>query len=358
MIHVIHGAEEFLRARRLAEIRERIGPADLLALNTTTLEGEKLSLNELQHAVEAVPFLCERRLVVVQRLLKRLGQRGRATKGDRADELSRLCALLDRLPETTELVFIEEEPLAETHPVLRHLAARIQSGEVRLHRCDAPSPRELPAWIRAHARTKGVEITGQAANALADAIGPNLRLIDTELEKLAVHAGRSGRITAQDVEALVPYVQTETVFRLTDAIAERRLGDAFALLYRMRAAGMAAPYLLTMMDRQFRILLQVQELAREGLSPAQIASRIRQREFVVKRALGQCRRWRPAELYAAFEHLLATDLAIKTGRIDEESALELLLITLLQRGLRSSATQTAPLSPGRGSAGAGAFLGL
>ncbi len=329
MIHLIHGEEEFLRSRQLAAIRQQAGPSDLVELNTTELAGDRVTLGELQNAADAVPFLCARRLVIVHNGLKRLaGQMGDKSQ---PTELEKLLSYLDRVPHTTDLIFVEGQKLDHQHPVLRHLLALEQAGRAYIHLCPAPTPRDLPQWVKNHARTKGVAISSEAAAALADAIGPDLRLIDAELEKLVAYVSPRQRIDAADVEAIVPYAQAGNVFHLADAIAERRAGSAFALLRRLRDSGSPAPYLITMIQRQFRILLQVSELTRAATPFDEIVSRLGLRDFMVRRAQQQARHWTLSELVDAFQLLLSTDLTIKTGQLDEDTALDLLLVALISR---------------------------
>lgn len=323
MIHLIHGEEEFLRSRQLAVIRQQAGPSELIELNTIELAGDRVTLSELQNAADAVPFLCEHRLVVVHNGLRRWSSQ--------PAEMERLLSYLGRLPQTTELIFVEEQRLDPRHPILRHLLALEQAGQARVYLCLAPSPRELPQWVRDHARGKGVVISPEAATALADAIGPDLRLMDVELDKLIAYVSPRRRVEKADVHAVVPYAQTGNIFHLADAIAERRTRQAFALLRRLRDSGSPAPYLITMIQRQFRILLQVSELTRAGVPFDEIVSRLGLRDFTVRRAQQQARHWMPSELIDAFQLLLSADLAIKTGQLDEDTALDLLLVALISR---------------------------
>ena len=64
--YVFHGADEFTRAETLADFKRRLGPPDTVDLNTTLLDGARLTLAELRHACDTVPFLAEKRLVIVQ----------------------------------------------------------------------------------------------------------------------------------------------------------------------------------------------------------------------------------------------------------------------------------------------------
>jgi DNA polymerase-3 subunit delta len=329
MIDLIHGEDEFLRSRRLAEIKRRAGPAELVSLNTTELDGAHLAASALHAAADAAPFLAERRLVIVHGLPKASGR----TKAEETAPSAQLAPLLDYLghePSTTDLILVEDQTLPSDHPLLRRLQALAKDGSARISLCRPPAPRELAEWIRDHAQGKGVSIAPAATQALADAIGPDLRLIDVELDKLIAYVGAGNDITRRDVETLVPYVQAASIFKLLDAIAEQREAEAFCLLRRLREAGAAGPYLLTMIGRQIRILLQVAELQAEGKSTVQIAERLRLREFMVQNAARQALTLSAAQLVAALDLTLATDVAIKSGQQDEDTALVLLVNDLLQ----------------------------
>ncbi|GAB4561174.1 MAG: DNA polymerase III subunit delta [Anaerolineae bacterium] len=337
MIHVIHGDQEYLRSEALNKIKAALGDPDLVAVNTTELEGPSTSLDAIRDAASTVPFLAAKRLVIVHDYLSRLASG--------TDEQSKaLIDYLPQTPDTTELVFIDGTTLDSRHPVLVALRELQRQGRANITLCATPAPREQAAWaqqwIRARAASLGKVISPEATVALADALGTDLRALASELDKLALYVGDRRRIELADVEALVSYTQAASIFRLTDAIAERRAATAYELLDRLRQEGAAAPYLITMIQRQFRILLQVAVLAARGSSNADIARRLKLRDFIVRRARDQARHWTRDQLLAAFLLLRDTDHAIKTGQMDEDTALDLLLADLLRRAVPSHARAT------------------
>src|SRR5919108_3400606 len=99
MLYLLYGPDEFARSEALAQIKASL-PPDLADLNMSVLEGRKLKLDTLIAACEAFPFIADRRLVIVQDLLKH------QKAGKERDELR---ANLERLPPTCDLVFIERE---------------------------------------------------------------------------------------------------------------------------------------------------------------------------------------------------------------------------------------------------------
>ncbi|HEY4723849.1 MAG TPA: hypothetical protein VII92_18485, partial [Anaerolineae bacterium] len=121
MFYLLHGDNELERSEQVAEFKRKVGDESLRDLNVTVLDGRKITLGEVQHAADAIPFLADRRLVIVEGLLTRLA--GRKSKGDDGEEAASgsakdyLNSLLDYLPRvsaTTQLVFVEPQSLKPT----------------------------------------------------------------------------------------------------------------------------------------------------------------------------------------------------------------------------------------------------
>lgn len=344
MIFLLHGSEELLRIERLAAIREALGPPELADLSTTWLDGRKASVEEVCYYCDVVPFLTPRRLVVVEGLLAYLGKRLRPKHGlkdgaiDRQDApgtseaaLKGLLDYLPTIPETTDLVLIESDRMSRTHPVVKVLSPLVPEGKAEIVLCEAPDQRDLARWILARAKLKGAAIDRAAANDLATFVGRNLRLLDIELDKLVAYRGNEGAITREDVRLLVPYVQEANIFDMVDAIGRRDGATAMRLLRELQRDGAAPLYLLSMIVRQFRILLQVTDQMQVGLDHQAIAKAIGLHPYPTQKAMQQCRNWQAADLEAVYDRLLATDLAIKTGKLPDDLALDLLVVELSQR---------------------------
>jgi DNA polymerase-3 subunit delta len=314
--YVFHGSDELTRAETLADFRSRLGPADMADLNTTLLDGRKVTLAELRHACDAIPFLAEKRLVVVEGLLARAKQE---------KFLDELAEYILRLPETTRLVFVEEEPLPANHPILQ-LAQKDARGYAR--QFDPPDAKALPGWVKERAGKHGGEIEPQAAAQLAAVVGGNLRLLDQEIAKLVTYVNAERAITTADVDAVVPYAQAAVIFDLVDALGRRDGRAAAQTLHRLLDAGEHPLGLLSMIVRQFRLLIQVKELKAEGANPQTIAKELGIHPFPARKLHNQATYFTTAQLEAVYRHLLETDVAIKSGEIEAEVALDLLVAGL------------------------------
>lgn len=333
MFYVFHGNDEFSCAEALADFKARMGDPVTADLNTTYLDGRKVTFSALVHACDTVPFMAQVRLVIVENLWARLtGRRSRGaakaklSKGNK-DFLDALLAYLPRLPETTRLAFVEAKSLPSTHPVIK-LAQAEKQGHIREFRTPDERSGGLEHWIRARAKKRGGDIETRAAHELANFVGGNLRLLDRELEKLIVYVDGLHPISVEDVRRLVSYVHEANIFEMTDALGRRDGPRASRLLHSMLDSGYNTLYLLSMIVRQFRIMIQVKDLAERGVHPNDIPTRLGMKPFVARKGLSQAARFSMRQLETIHRKLWETDLSIKTGQMGPVLALDLLVAGL------------------------------
>ena len=327
MFYLFHGEDEFSRSETLADFKKKMGDPGLVELNTTVFDGSRVTLDELQHACGSVPFMAERRLVIVEGLLTRLASKGKgeALSAWQKEYLEGLTQYLQRLPETTRLVFVEDTSISKNNPVHR-LALADEGGHVKEFK--PPQGKALNRWIEQRVKKKGGQINAAAVETLAAFVGNDLRLLDQEIEKLVVYVDGARPISEDDVRLLVSYVQEANIFEMVDALGQRDGQRAAKLLHQLLDEREHPLRLLGMIVRQFRIMIQVKELNERGLSQQDISARLRLHPFVVKKAVRQAMNFSMEQLEAIYRKLLETDVAIKTGQMDEVLALDMLVVGL------------------------------
>ena len=329
--YVFHGEDEFTRAETLADFKRRLGPSDAVALNTTILDGRKITLADLRHTCDAIPFLAEKRLIIVEGLLSHLSsRRGQKLSAAKQKFLDVLKAYLPQLPPTTRLVFVEERDLPGGHPILK-LAKQSEHGYVK--RFARPDEKSLPRWIRDRVQKHGGEIESRAAYQLAAVVGADLRLLDQEIIKLVTYTNAERAITLEDIKLLVPYSQDAVIFDMVDALGKRDGQTAAQTLHRLLEEGEHPLGLLGMIIRQFRLLIQVKELKGKGSSAREIARIIKLHPFPTRKLYNQATHFTSDQLEKVYRHLSDTDVDIKTGKIQPEVGLDLLVA-----GLASTST--------------------
>lgn len=350
MITLIHGPAELLRSEALAQIRRQLADDPALSdLNTTRLDGSQCTVAELENACDTLPFLAERRLVIVEGLLRRLSASARPKKAasqpasaemseegareEVAPELGKaqgkaLLAYLDKVPPAADLVFTEADAVTGG-AVLRRLLELQGERRARVILCAPPRRNEMPDWIRARARLRKIQLEPLAVADLAEFVGDDLRQLDQELIKLRDYAGER-TVTRTDVRRLVAATRAANVFDLVEALGNGD-GPAAARLMRHALDADAEPplRLLAMIARQYRLLIHAKALQMQGRKAPDIAHEVGVPDWTAQRLLNQAARHTFARLEQGMESILAADEAIKTGRLTDREAMDVLLAELL-----------------------------
>jgi len=246
---------------------------------------------------------------------------GRGKSGNGLGEWEGLASYIEQMPETTVLMLVDEEVKGH-NPLLKKLSSLAEVRTFPLLR-----GKELKAWIQQRVREEGGDITPQAVNLLAELIGGDLWAMNGEIQKLLLYS-QERPISEDDVRQLVSHVQEANIFALVDAVAEGRTELAQRILHRLYDDGVAPTYILVMITRQFRLIAQAKDLE-PGLSRLQIQDRLGLKSsYSLDKTLGQARLYDFEGVKRAYDKLLETDLAIKTGKYSDKLAIELLVTEL------------------------------
>ena len=329
MLYILYGRDGFSLNQALEKVKAGLGEREMVATGTTRLEGRSLTFSELRNNCDAVPFLSAHRLVIVDGLLGRFEpKQGRPRSGKRATksggglgEWEGLASYIKRMPETTVLVLVDGE-VKSHNPLLKQLSPVAEVRAFPLLR-----GKDLRAWVQQRVREEGGDITPPAVNLLIELIGGDLWAMDSEIQKLLLYCQKPA-IGQDDVRKLTGYIQEANIFALVDAVAEGRTELAQRVLHRLYNEGMAPTHILVMITRQFRLIAQAKDL-KPGLSRPEMQDRLGlTSSFLLDKTLRQAKMYDFAGVKRAYDKLLETDSAIKTGKYGDKLALELLVTEL------------------------------
>ena len=321
VLTIFHGDDPFsIRTQVDALIDRCYGKERALAeLNLTRLDGRQASDEDLRSAANAMPFLAERRMVVLTSPFSRLTSD--ATR-------KRFITLLEGLPPSTALVLIVEDThdrkgwksFPATHFVQRWMKEAGKHANYVV--CQLPPPNAMPDYIRKAARARGdhAQFTPEAAAALAAHIGSDTQLAALEIDKLLTYVDYKRPVEVQDVEELTAQTGQADVFTMVDALANGNSRQAIGLLHRLLEEQDPLS-LFGMIVRQFRLLVQARELIDEGKG-GQIAAEMHQHPYVADKLAGQARRFNIAQLEDIYHRLLLLDETMKTSQMPSDLALD------------------------------------
>jgi DNA polymerase III subunit delta len=265
-------------------------------MNLDEIEG-KTPPNQIIESAEALPFLGDKRLIIVKGFLEQQD----------SDSQKKMAELLERVPDSTTLVFLE----LATPDKRKTLYKKLQK-EARFEECKPLIGNDLTEWIVSRARNLNSEIDWATATYLGSLITSDSWRLKNEIEKLSLHA-KGKKITREIVDKMVSSTGNTTVFKLTDALGARQPKKAIQHLHQLVEKGEAVPMIFSMLVRQFRMIIQIKELQSQGLPHAQIASKIKQHPYAVSSMASQTQNFTEEELITIFEKLIKIDRGLKTG---------------------------------------------
>ena len=336
MFYIIYGDDNYRCHEALTEIKSSLGSPEIVSINTTMLDGRRLTVRELSDVCNVVPFMSPVRLVIVDGLLKRFqagekqprsngnGNGNGEEDGQPLKEWQSMAAYIKTMPPTTTLVLFESDLDAKAgNPLLRALTP-IADKSFQLTEIKG---KELTGWIKAYAVKNGARMSATAVSLLADYIGGDLWLLTGEINKLITYC--SGReIGENDVREITSFAREENMFALVDSVLEGRIKEAQHMLHRMLKYGTAPQQILAMIERQLTIIMRVKDIGSE-VPMQEIKERLGLHpRYPLDKTLKQARTFNISRLRKAFHCLLDTDVAIKTGKYGDDLALDLMVIEL------------------------------
>ena len=212
-VYLIYGSEELLLERAVDRLRDRLAAVADLDFNLETFDGPSTSADEIIGAANTMPFMSDRRLVIVHEV----------DKLD-ASGLEALAAYARDPAPFTCLVLVATK-IARNSKLYRAVAASGVAYEYA-----APKRSEYAGEVVKMLLARGKRISHPAAQTLVELVGRDLRRLDTETGKLAAYVGDSSVVSEEDVSQVVAAGAAASVFELTDAVGERDTRLALRLL--------------------------------------------------------------------------------------------------------------------------------
>ena len=311
-LYLLFGEERYLVRHYAERLCNAVVPAAARGMNLTRLEGKAVTADAVEDAAETLPFLNDLRVVFVK-------DSGLFEAG-RKDESEKMAAYLSKAPETCVLVFVESA--ADKRGKL-YKAADKAGLAVEMK---TPEEKELAAWAGKLFREAGMTISGGAAAHLLRTVAHDMEALHAEADKLIAYKNGEGEVSARDIDDICSKALAARVFDLTDAIGAKDAEAALSIYANMLLLKESPLMILSMMARQFRLILQCGLLSADKMPSEAIAKELALHPYVAKECTRQSTRFTGAVLKQALRDCLDTDIAIKTGGMADRLAVEVLIV--------------------------------
>jgi DNA polymerase III subunit delta len=317
-IYLLYGNDEFAIARKLKDFESDFSDPTTADMNIARLDARSMSEDELGNALNAMPFLAKRRLVLLTNL---------SSKYNNPQARKKFLGFIENTSETARLVLYEsvEPKEAEKHWLVKWAEKNEKSVQTRAFML--PRLRDMAGWIINETKNQDGKIEPRAADMLKEMTGVDTRQAGMEIAKLLAYVNWARPINSQDVEAVCVVTSEQSVFDFVDALANGNGKSAQHLLHRLLETEEEFS-LWGMVVRQFRLLIQAREILDGRGNKDDVARALGIHPFVAEKAAQQAARFSIESLETIYHQLLSIDERVKTSQVTLDLAMDTLVVEL------------------------------
>lgn len=307
MIIFLYGPDAFRLKEKLSEIIEGYKKVHKSGLNLSYINAEEKDFKDVLISLKTVSMFLEKKLIVIKNIFSDQNFQESFLKDYKALESSK------------DVIVVCGGDADKRSKLFKTL-----SKDCKCQEFDLLGGIKLKNWLLKELDKSGAAMDLFAQDLLLTYAGNDLWKMQNEVKKLADFK-KGSIIKKEDVELMVkPKLETD-IFKTIDFLGQKNKRQAINLLHKHIEAGDNSLYLLSMIGFQIKNLLIVKDLAEKKMMYPAIIKRSGLHPFVAKKTYFQCGKFSMPELKNIYGKIFKIDLDIKTGKIEPELALDLLV---------------------------------
>ena len=317
--YLFEGEEEYVKNTAITQLRKKLIGDNFPEMNDIRLNDP--DAGQIIAANETLPFMAEQRMVTVFESGMLAGKTGNYDESKSVDQLKEYFS---NLPETSCLVFYVRGN-ADKKKKLYNLMKK----QAVIVSFDRLSDKELIGWIAKQFKAEDKKITQDACERLIFSSGRDLNQLNGEIGKLCAYIGDNDAVTAEEIDAICTKTTEYKVFDMAGTLLDGNGKKAFSLLNSILADGEDRLFLLALLGRQCRQMLNVTRLANAKIPTAEIVRQTGMYSFAIQKTLTQARQYTTQQLENMTHACLEMEYQVKTGTVMDEGSLEKLMLVIL-----------------------------
>lgn len=309
--YLLSGSEDYYVSLYQKRLTNALASTDD-TMNYAMFEGSNANIDEVAELAETLPFFAERRLIVLKNT-------------EWFTEKSDYASYFESLPDTTYIIFIERKPSAKSG-LYRFVKA---NGYVASF--DKMSKEDMYKYIGNGFRKYGFTIRDSVAEMLVERANSNINLLTQEMNKLIAYCQGKDSVEREDVLAITAFPVEGQIFSMINAVSEGNKKNATRLYVELLEAHESSMRILQMLTKNYYQMALAVRMSARGIANDEIAQKLSVKPFVVQRLLGKHRNTPVGRIFAAVDYGNELEFKIKTGDMDERTAVEVYLTYLCEQ---------------------------
>ena len=310
--YLLCGEEAYLKVQYKNKLLKALNPDDD-TMNFNHYEGRNIDVKELIDLCETMPFFADRRVVLLE------------DTGFFKNKCDELADYMKELPDYLCLVFVEDEVDKRSK---MYKAVKSAGYICEINR---QTENDIAIWAARIFDYNGKKITKANMSYLIASVGTDMEVLSREIEKLISYALNKNVISKEDIDAVCIKQLNVRIFDMMDAISVKNQKKTLDCYYELIAEKEPPMRILFMISRQFNLMLQAKDLSSRGMNREQVAHTMGVQSFIAGKCINQCRNFSMAELKSGLAESVNTESLIKSGMMDENIGVEMLLVKYSKR---------------------------
>ena len=319
--YIFCGFNEQLIKENIRKIAGLTVNADFFDLNYFEFDGAAVSYDEIVNACETLPFMSDKKVIVIYRA-DFLGDKAKNTNKNGEDILKRIQDYGASLPKQCILILYyifenDREKISSKVKRMDKKACVVEFTKLR--------GMMLQKKVKEIFNEKGKNIDRTNLSFFCSEVENNMDIIKNEVDKLCAYTAHR-EIEKQDIIDLLPERSDNDIFNLVDFLSQKRPERALEVLSELMYRGEKATNILSMIERQFRIMLNLKIGMNNGKVKEELAREYRLHPFVCEKMMAQCKKYTLEQIIKAEEICAQTEKELKSQGSNERVKLDLLII--------------------------------
>ncbi len=315
------GEEQFLMENKLASMKKKLVADGAEEFDYIKLEGKKVTADEIIAAMQTVPVMSEKVLIVIRNsgMLENANAKG----------FSKLKEELAEIPDYMCVVFTERDFNKKKEKNLEIF----KSGGGGAVRFDYLTSKQLELWLEKLFEKEEKRILSGELSEIVDRCACSMASIHSEYLKLLSFVGDREKITAEDVRAVVPKSVDARIFDVIDSIALGKGEKAFEELKALADSGENPSVIMSLLSGRMSELLMVKQLSAERVDAKKMYDYFEPKRpsFVINKYIGQCRAFSEGYLRRMTLKGLEYTAAVREGKLDRWAAVEMYTAEMIKK---------------------------
>lgn len=306
-IYLLYGSETYLKRQFKQRFREAILPEDD-SMNYAYYEGKAVSVPDIIDLCNTMPFFAKHRLVILE------------NSGLFSSSGAELAEFVKNIPDSVILLMIENEVDK------RSKLFKAIKDKGHIEELSSQDASMLKRWIASLLKQESKVISVDAVDYLITNVGVQMELLKNEIDKLISYTSDRNEVTKDDIDAVCIKQIQNHIFEMVEAVANKNQVRALQLYHDLLTLREPPMRILSLLTRQYRILLQVKDMSRMGIGKQEIAKQVGVPPYFINKYMDQSKKYQMFQIHNMLAFSAELEESIKIGNVKDQLAVELFIV--------------------------------